>query len=170
MTTQTSKMVQIAGRQIAMNGALIQIETAAGAAWIPLKHADRRSGDRLRRRLARVDDAHSVTRCHSPAFTFFARDWLYERTVQTEDGPEHLSTARATSSRRTVPAVAGRPLKSSGVTRSGATSRSPWASELAERMKAQTRDGASFDPEAAGWASTTPCHGSHAYDAAEVRS
>ena len=39
MTTQTSKMVQIAGRQIAMNGALIQIETAAGAAWIPLKHA-----------------------------------------------------------------------------------------------------------------------------------
>jgi hypothetical protein len=39
------------------------------------------------------------------------------------------------------------------------------ASKLAERMKAQTRDGASFDPEAAGWASTTPCYGSQAYDA-----
>ena len=32
MTTQTSKMVQIGGRQIAMNGALIQIEDGAGAA------------------------------------------------------------------------------------------------------------------------------------------
>lgn len=167
MTTQTSKMVQIAGRQIAMNGALIQIETAAGAAWIPLKHAliDAHGTVFVAAWLASSTRALRDAVSTPPAFTFFARDWLYERTVQTEDGPERFEYSACyviaedgTGRRWTAPQVFWGHALGSDV----AIAR---ASKLAERMKAQTHDGASFDPEAAGWAPTTPCYGSRAYDA-----
>lgn len=162
----TSKMVQIAGRQIAENGPLIQIETAAGAAWLPRKHCTI-EGERvfvaawLASSTRVLRDAVSS----APAFVFFARDWLYEREIQTEDGPERFEFSAcyviaqdATGRRWTHPTVFwGHVL--------GSAEALDRASKLALRMKAQTHDGATFDPEKSGWASATPCYGSEAYAA-----